>query len=119
MHMQFSEMLIIYSAVKNYPITCSNRVVCSFSASLDFRKKQSLSDYMCSSMLYPVMKSDSSILILSLRKQMFAEIGQFLAVKNYRINIIVSLFSNQNYFSFAGKSHIQRKKFLLNIFIKK
>jgi hypothetical protein len=66
-------------AVKNYRITCSSQIVCSFSASLDFRWKQSLRDYMYSSMLYTVMKSDSSMLILSLRKQMFAEIWLIFA----------------------------------------
>ncbi len=64
----------IYSTVKNYRITYSSPVVSSFSASFDFRWKQSLRDYMYLSMLYTVMKSDSSMLILSLRKQMFAEI---------------------------------------------
>jgi hypothetical protein len=68
-------LMWLYSAVKNYRITYSSLVVCSFSASLDFRWKQSLRDYMYSSMLYTVMKSDSLMLILSLRKQMFAEIG--------------------------------------------
>jgi hypothetical protein len=65
------------------------------------------------------MKPDSSMLILSLRKQMFAEIRYYLPVKNYRMNIIVSLFFHQGYFSFTLKSYIQKQKFLHNIFIEK
>jgi hypothetical protein len=69
--------ILYYSAVKNYRITYSSPVVvvCSFSASFNFRWKESLHDYMYLSMLYTVIKSDSSMLILSSRKQMFAEIG--------------------------------------------
>jgi hypothetical protein len=35
------------------------------------------------------MKSDCLMPILSLRKQMFAEISHILPVKNYRMNIVV------------------------------
>ncbi len=46
-------------------------------------------------------------------------IVKYSAVKNYRINIIVSLFFHRGYFSFTLQSYIQKEKLLLNIFIKK
>jgi hypothetical protein len=85
----------------------------------DFRWKQSLCDHIYLNMLYTVMKSYSSMLILSLRKQMFAEIGYYLPMKSDRINIIVSLLFHRDYFSFTLQSYIQKEKFLLNIFIHK
>ncbi len=69
--------VLLCSAVKNYRITCSSPVVCSFSASVNFREKQSLYDYIHSSILYPIMKSDFLMPVLHLRKQMFAEISHF------------------------------------------
>ncbi len=103
----------------NYRITCLSAIVCSFSACSDFREKQSLCAYMYSSMLYPTMKSDSSMSVPGLKNQMFVKIGAFLPVKNYRINIVISLFLHEDNFSFAWKTHIQIEKFLLNIFMKK
>jgi hypothetical protein len=100
----------IYSAMKNNRITYSSLVFCLFSASLHFRWKQSLRDYMYLNMLYTFIKSDFSMLILSLRKQMFAEIDYYLPGKIYRINIIFSLFFHQGYFSFTLQLYIQKEK---------
>jgi hypothetical protein len=70
----------IHSMVTNYIIICWSPLVFSFSAGVDFREKQSLFDHMCSNILYLIMKLYFSIRILSLRTQMFPEIGQFSAV---------------------------------------
>ncbi len=106
----FYILQLFYSAVKKYRITCSNPVDCSFSASVNFQEKQSLCDYMHSSMLYPITKSDFLMPVLSLRKQIFSEISHFLPVKNCRINIVVALFLQQGYLSFVFKLHIRRQK---------
>jgi hypothetical protein len=68
-----------------------------------FSRSKSLCAYMYSSMLYPTMKSDSSMSRLDLSKNMFVKIGAFLPVKNYRINIIISLFLHQDDLQFCLK----------------
>ena len=67
----FFWLLYIYSAVKNYRLTYSNRFVYSFSTMLDFRGKQGLQKGIHSSALYLTRILNLSTMPLNFRKKIF------------------------------------------------